>query len=256
MHEWGDPVGPAIVCLHGVQGHGRRFRRLAEERLVPAGFRVVAPDLRGHGRSSWAPPWNLANHTADVLETIRSLGLGRASWIGYSFGGRLLLEVLAQAPGVVERAILLDPAVETHPDTAIREAEAERRELVFDSVEEAEVARRRDAPTAAAEALEEEMREHLVRGPDGRFRYRYLQSAVVAAFGEIASPPPPPAATVAALLVAAERSWLVRDADVQWLRNTLGPTLELVRVPGGHIVLWEAYEETADAVLRFLSRGQ
>ena len=100
------------------------------------------------------------------------------------------------------------------------------------------------------------MREHLVRGPDGRFRYRYLQSAVVAAFGEIASPPPPPGAAVAALLVAAERSWLVREADIEWLRKAFGATLELVRVPGGHIVLWEAYEETADAVLRFLSRAQ
>ena len=50
MHEWGDPAAPAVVCVHGVTGHGERFKRLAEERWASR-FRVVAPDLRGHGRS-------------------------------------------------------------------------------------------------------------------------------------------------------------------------------------------------------------
>ena len=35
LHEWGDPSAPPVVCLHGVNAHGRRFRRLAEERLAP-----------------------------------------------------------------------------------------------------------------------------------------------------------------------------------------------------------------------------
>ena len=43
--EWGDPAGQPIVCLHGVSGHGRRFRRLAEERLRK--YRVVGVDYRG-----------------------------------------------------------------------------------------------------------------------------------------------------------------------------------------------------------------
>src|SRR5437773_2152002 len=37
VHEWGDAGAPALVCLHGVSAHGRRFRRLAEERLA-SGF--------------------------------------------------------------------------------------------------------------------------------------------------------------------------------------------------------------------------
>ena len=47
LHEWGDPDAPAVVCLHGVTGHGERYRRLAERW---PGFRVIAPDLRGHGQ--------------------------------------------------------------------------------------------------------------------------------------------------------------------------------------------------------------
>ena len=34
LHEWGDSAAPPVVCLHGVNAHGRRFRRLAEERFI------------------------------------------------------------------------------------------------------------------------------------------------------------------------------------------------------------------------------
>jgi lipase len=74
VHEWGDPDAPTVVCLHGVSAHGRRFRKLAEERLAYH-FRVLAPDLRGHGRSSYEPPWGIATQLADVIETVRGEGI-------------------------------------------------------------------------------------------------------------------------------------------------------------------------------------
>src|SRR5207244_2258524 len=52
VHEWGDPDAPPLVCVHGVTGHGERFKRLAEERWS-AHHHVLAPDLRGHGRSGY-----------------------------------------------------------------------------------------------------------------------------------------------------------------------------------------------------------
>src|SRR5438094_4954522 len=94
LHEWGDPSAPAVVCLHGVTGHGRRFRRLAEERLAER-FRVLAPDLRGHGRSDWEPPWTLRANLADVLETVGAAGVDRAGRLGHSYGGRLILDPAA-----------------------------------------------------------------------------------------------------------------------------------------------------------------
>ena len=109
LHEWGDVSAPPLACVHGINAHGRRFRRLAEERLATR-FRVLAPDLRGHGSSEWEPPWTIATHVHDLLETLDDAGVRNADWIGHSFGGRLVLELAALAPDRIDRALLLQLA--------------------------------------------------------------------------------------------------------------------------------------------------
>lgn len=249
IHEWGDPHGYPVICLHGVLAHGLRFRRLAEERL--GRFRVLAPDLRGHGRSTWEPPWTLAQHVDDILETVRAAGVERAAFIGHSFGGRLALELTTH--GVVERSVLLDPVLWAPPAIALERAEAERLKRPFSSRGDALEARRPTALLAPRELLEEELDEHLVQDGHGRWRWRYLQSAVVAAYGELAQRPPDwERLRVPTLLVVGAETDVVPEAVVEVFRHELGDLLEVVVVPGGHIVLWDAYEQTADAIERFL----
>ena len=122
LHEWGDASAPPLVCVHGINAHGRRFRRLAEERLATR-FRVLAPDLRGHGSSEWEPPWTIATHVHDLLETLDDAGVRKADWIGHSFGGRLVLELAALAPERIDRAVLLDPAIQLLPHVGFDFAE-------------------------------------------------------------------------------------------------------------------------------------
>jgi lipase len=249
MYEWGDPQGAPVVCLHGVNAHGLRFRRLAER--LPA-RRVVAVDLRGHGHSEWEPPWDLETHVADLVDTADALGIGRADWVGHSFGGRLVIELAARAPERMERAVLLDPAVWVPPPTALERAEQEREDRSYASVGEAIGLRRETALLAAPGVLEEEMELHLVEGEDGRFRYRYSQSAVIAAFGELAKPPPLDGlAAVPTLIVRAPAAEICPDPIVDVCRGAI-PGVEVVDVAGGHIVLWDAFEETVEAVARFL----
>jgi lipase len=252
LHEWGARGAPPLACLHGVTGHGRRFCRLAEERLAER-FRVLAPDLRGHGHSGWEPPWTIGAAVADVLETVAAAGVERAAWLGHSYGGRLVLELAALEPRLVERAILRDPAIDLLPHVGFDMAEDHRRDRVFASAEEAVQARLDSSPTTPRTFVEEEAREHLVRSSDGSFRWRYCQSAVVSAYGELCTPAPPPETLRApTLLVHAQEFGLVRDDQLDAYRAALGERLELVAVPGGHMVIWDAYEETADAVARFL----
>ena len=252
LHEWGDASAPPVVCVHGINAHGRRFRRLAEERLATR-FRVLAPDLRGHGSSEWEPPWTIATHVHDLLETLDDAGVRKADWIGHSFGGRLVLELAALAPERIDRAVLLDPAIQLLPHVGFDFAERERRDRAYDSPEEPIVERLDAGAPTPREYLEEENREHLVQHRDGRFRFRYCPSAVISMYGELCTPAPPPETLrVPTLLVHAGDFGLVREEQLDAYGRALGDGLEVVEVVGRHIVYWDAYEETAAAVDSFL----
>jgi lipase len=250
-YEWGDSGLPALVCLHGVTSHGRHFRPLAE-RLAER-FHVVALDLRGHGDSIWEPPWNLEQHVADVLDAAPQ---ERCIWLGHSFGGRVAYEAAAAAPDRVERLVLLDPAIRLPPYIGLATAENARRDRSYASFEEGIDRRYEESvlTTAPRELVETELREHLVPDDDGRWRYRYCQSAVVAAYGEMTREQPAfTRVRLPTLLLLGETSYLPYDALLDDHVAALGDLLEVVRIPAGHTVLWDALADATGAVERFLS---
>lgn len=243
---FGPESGRPVVALHGLTGHGERYRRLADVALPDC--RVVAPDLRGHGRSSWLPPWGVTQHVDDLIETVTALGIAGASWIGHSFGGRLVAELAAVRPDLVERAVLLDPAMQLAVAVADERAALTMSDVSFAAPGDAVEARLLDGSlfSTPREVLEREAQEHLVQGSDGRWRWRYRPEAAVVAWSEMASPAPawPLCPT---LVVVGERSWIPVDVPD-------GAALEVVRVPGGHSVLWDDFDATASAVAGFLAR--
>lgn len=246
VHEWGDSASPPLVCLHGVTAHGERFKRLAEQHWASR-FHVVAPDLRGHGRSENDAPWTISTHVADVVETLDALGIAEADWVGHSFGGRLVLEIAAAHPERVRRAVLLDPAIQILPHVAAFAADLERREPVYDSAEGYVDAR---DDSAAREFVLEDAELHCDVLPDGRWRRRTFQPAMVSIYGELASAPPP-AETLRAptLLVHAPAYGLVREEQLA----AYADRVEALAVPGMHMVMWDAFDEVAAAVERFLT---
>ena len=245
VHEWGAAEASPVVCLHGVTAHGERFRPLAERRWARS-FRVVAPDLRGHGRSPTEPPWTFATHVSDLVETVTALGIERADWVGHSFGGRLVLEVAARHPERVRRAVLLDPAIDILPHVAETAADLERNEPVFDSVEA--YAAQWDA-TGGSDFPLVDATLHCDVLPDGRLRRRTFQPAMVSIYGELATQPPPPETLRApTLLVYAPAYGLVRDEHLE----AYAGRVETLAVPGMHMVMWDAFDAVADAVERFL----
>lgn len=243
--EWGSPGGRPVVCLHGLTGHALRYEQLATGAL--GGLRVISVDLRGHGRSTWEPPWGIAQHLADLVDTLDALGLAATSWIGHSFGGRLVAELAARSPGCVERAVLLDPALHIDPAIAAERAALARADTSFGSASEAIDARLADGTlfSTPRATLEHEMRAHLVEGADGRLRPRVCAEAAIVAWSEMATaaPPWPDCPT---LVVLGERSWIPVDVPAR-------SDVETVRVPGGHSVLWDDFDATAASVARFLA---
>jgi lipase len=247
-HEWGDPDAPPVFCLHGVTGHGERFKRLAEEHWAKR-FRVIAPDLRGHGRSGWEPPWNYPTHVADLVDTADALGIGEADWVGHSFGGRLVLQLAAAHPERMRRAVLLDPAIHVLPHIALHNAENELAEPVYASAE-AYADARGDGPDTPRELVLEDAELHCDVLRDGRLRRRTCQPAIVSIYGEIADPPPPPETLRApTLLLYAPAFGLVRDEQLE----AYAGRVEVQTVAGMHMVIWDAYDDVAAAVERFLA---
>lgn len=249
FEEWGDPGAPRVICLHGVTRHGGSFAKLAE---ALEGFHVLAPDLLGHGSSPFEPPWDIDAHLEAIVETV---GPQPGAFVGHSFGGRLAFELAARSPELVARLVLLDPAILIPAQFAFFAAENGRADRAYVSFEEGIDRRYEESELhhSPRKLLQEELREHLVESYDGLYRYRYCQSAVIAAYGEMASQPPPfEQVRVPTLLVLGESSYLPYDHLIEAHQAALGDLLEVVVVPGGHTVLWDAFVETSEAVALFL----
>lgn len=250
VHEWGEPGTPRVVCLHGVTGHGRHFARLAK-RLAPR-FHVLAPDLLGHGDSRREPPWSL---DAQVDELFATVGREPAICIGHSFGARVAIVLAAREPGFATRLVLLDPAISVPPQVALFAAENTRADRAYSSFAEGIDRRYEESSLHSTDRaeLEQELESHLVRSEDGLWRYRYCQSAVIAAYSDMASAPPPfEALRVPTLLVLGAHSYLSYEHLLDEHRTALGDLLAVVTVEAGHTILLDAFEETAAAIESFL----
>jgi lipase len=248
-YEWGKPDNPKVVCLHGVSSYGGRFDGLAEP--LADRYHVISLDLLGHGHSPWEPPWDVDAHLDAITASVSA---GPAIWIGHSFGGRLAAELAARDPERVERIVLLDPALRVLPQVAFDMAEMERMDTSYASVEEAVQVRYDNGRVLLAprELVVESDRPHMEPGPDGRLRYRYCKSAVIAAWSVMASAPPPPA-EVPTLFVVGADSWLTVPEQIAEYQAALGDLVRVVTVPGGHTVYWDALDETRAALESFLA---
>jgi pimeloyl-ACP methyl ester carboxylesterase len=128
--EWGDEHAPVIVCVHGAHDHGRMWDGLAP-RLADLGYRVVCPDLRGHGDSGRLASGHVWMATAlDLGVLARTLDGGRpVRFVGHSFGAGLSMYVAGVWPESVRWVVNLDglgPSMEGGPDEQDLAADAAR----------------------------------------------------------------------------------------------------------------------------------
>jgi lipase len=247
VHRFGDPSGAPLVALHGVTGHGARWRRTAERHL--ADRYTLAPDLRGHGRSPHRPPWGIEQHVVDVLAVMDAEGVGRVDLVGHSYGGMIGVHLARTAPDRIRRLVLLDPAIGLDPDDAAANARGYMAEVSFADAVEARASLVARWPEASEEAVKDEVGEHLEHGADGRTRWRFEPASIVTAYSEMARPHAAPPAEVPTHLVIATLADLVRPEFVVDCRAALGPGLTITEIASGHMLYVDRFEETG-ALLR------
>jgi len=248
VRAYGPVDGPPVLALHGVTGHSARWKVLADR--LPR-LRILAMDLRGHGRSTWHPPWGIEQHVADALAVLDAAGLPRVAVLGHSYGAAIALHLAHAAPERIERLALLDPALGLDPRDMLLAAEDSRLDETFRDLTAARAHRAIRWAGIADELVEAELAEHLVEDGD-RLRYRYCQSAVVAAWSEMARPPVLPPAGVPTLLVPAMQAEFVKPRWVKACRAALGDALTVAEVDAGHMVFLELPDEVAGLLRTFL----
>ena len=121
----GPSDGPLVLLLHGFPELSRSWRRQLPA-LAGAGYRAVAPDLRGYGRSGREGPYDLRTLSADVAGLVGALGRARAVVVGHDWGGGVAWAAATYAPEVVERLVVLNCP---HPAVLGREIRKNPRQL-------------------------------------------------------------------------------------------------------------------------------
>ncbi|KQT32508.1 alpha/beta hydrolase [Sphingomonas sp. Leaf412] len=106
--DWGNRDAPPLVLVHGGRDHGRSWDWVAER--LRHDWHVVAPDLRGHGDSQWAPDGNYdtAAFVYDLAQLVRQLDRGPVTIVSHSLGGNVSLRFAGLYPDLVRRIVAIE----------------------------------------------------------------------------------------------------------------------------------------------------
>jgi lipase len=249
VHRYGPAGPPRCLAIHGLTGHGRRWHQLATEQL--AELAVAAPDLLGHGRSSWAAPWTIDANVGALAALLDDRAAGPVQVVGHSFGGAIGLHLAAARPDLVAGLVLLDPAIGL--DGARMRDIADAMLACPDYPDRAQ-ARAEKATGSWADVdpavLDADLDEHLVALPDGRYGWRLSLPAMMAYWSELARGIVLPAPQTATTLIRATKTTppYVSDELIAGLRDRLGPDFRLLDIDCGHMVAQARPVEVAAAI--------
>jgi pimeloyl-ACP methyl ester carboxylesterase len=100
-------AGPVVVLIHGIASRAAQWHQVMA--ILGEHFRVIAPDLLGHGLS--AKPrgdYSLGAHACGVRDLLAALGHDRVTLVGHSLGGGIAMQFAYQFPERIERLALVD----------------------------------------------------------------------------------------------------------------------------------------------------
>jgi len=251
------PARPAqILALHGLTGHGKRWQTLADGYL--AEYAVLAPDLLGHGHSSWAAPWNIDENVAALAALLQTEADGPVVVVAHSFGGAIALNLAAAHPNLVSGLVLLDPATGLDGSWMSEIADAMLGSPDYPDRQEAHAEKVNgswgEVSAKYPGELERDLDEHLVALPGGRVGWRISLPAMMSYWSELARPIVLPPQGTPTTLVLAKRTHpaYVTGELVSGLQARLGADFVLTEFDCDHMVPHAMPAETADVIRRHL----
>lgn len=183
--EWGDPAAPPLILQHGGRDHARSWDWVAA--ALADRFRIIAPDLRGHGDSAWTNDggYDMLGLIEDFAGIVRALDLPPCAMVGHSLGGQVVTRFAGLYPDRVTRLVNIE-GLGGMPEPGGRDVLDEMRAWL-DKRTDLTSRRARDYPDLATlttrlmktdNRLTPEMAEHLARhaarpNADGTLRIKH-----------------------------------------------------------------------------------
>ena len=106
--DWGNPKAPKLILQHGGRDHCRSWDWVAQE--LAKDWHVIAPDLRGHGDSAWAPDGNYEMNALvyDFAQLIHTLGQDQVTIVAHSLGGNIATRFTGLYPEMVRKFVNIE----------------------------------------------------------------------------------------------------------------------------------------------------
>lgn len=106
--EWGEPDAPVLLLVHGGRDHARSWDWTAE--ALAKDWRVIAPDLRGHGDSAWTSDgqYSMEAYVYDLAQLIDQIGVTPVTIVSHSMGGNIALRYTGAYPDRVRRLVAIE----------------------------------------------------------------------------------------------------------------------------------------------------
>lgn len=129
----GATPGQLVLAVHGVTSSHRVWPLVATRLTALEGYRVIAPDLRGRGRSAGLPgPWGLRRHADDVAAVLDALAGSAACSgddpgavvVGHSMGAFVTMVLGHTRPDLVRSMVLVDGGVPLEPSPGLSPQQA------------------------------------------------------------------------------------------------------------------------------------
>ncbi|MEO1669330.1 MAG: alpha/beta fold hydrolase [Cyanobacteria bacterium J06631_2] len=180
---WGPEEGPLVLCLHGILEQGAAWSEVAI-RLAQKGYRVIAPDLRGHGRSDRVGKggsYNLIDFLGDIDAIVEILAGKAFILVGHSLGSVLGAIFATIRPQTIKNIVLVEtilPTASENDDPTIALANqldsmaAPPEHPVFPDVKTA-AERLRKATPAISPSLAMLLAERITEPCEGGVRWRW-----------------------------------------------------------------------------------
>jgi pimeloyl-ACP methyl ester carboxylesterase len=251
---WTLGDGPPVVLLHPFPAHHEFWLPVAEP--LSARYRLILPDLRGHGESGVGDgPATMEKHAADIRSVMDDADVGRCPLIGVSIGGYLLFEFWRKFRGRVAALGLCNtkaPADNTEARTARLQAANDVLERGTEPFFESMVQKVLGRTTR-------ETRPDLVEGVLRMMRKMSPEDVAQVQRGMAERPDSAETLktiNVPTLLVTGDEDAMTGANEAEFMRQRISGSRMVVIPKAGHYSPWEQPEQVARLLRQFLDESQ